>query len=574
VPIEQSKLYLDLSGALAALGLIFAVYQLRQPSWDVVLRVRPRWQRLLPLILGGIGFLFALVAVCLDRFGPCWLPAALRDTFPYQILAYVAFAGSPTSLLFFAITKNGLFAEKSAERFYKALAFSVATSDERFAQAVVDVVLHNFRAICKQASSGVSGSGRDYARAILDVILSENAIVKVLTTRQLGGLHFVFATAVEFGLSKSHSSVGIPALMRGLYTDQDSFLYKQYQADGLALAMNIYETIFGSAELLTNFNLFDYRSLDYTMRERIGSTGVHILIESLEKSIKTYLTFPNVPPEHINKGIEYLSEIFGDQCYKIAREPHAGGSHPRARSWEVIDKIADFLGGEVFIDPLQWNQEVRRREGSGDASGFASSVSISAAIAEALCEAFSQLASIDKDSDFTWSYHAVISLLHGVMLTEASFADNYRQQFTDGIWERIKRNVVRRYYPATLLVYLEFIGLLLTSDGANQGHWVGAQTERMRRLLYVDLKPLLDADARMIEKTTMEEALLPKVMRYGDGAFFYTSSFGRGEEAQINPPPPASASALEGVKDDFDRWEERRAAQTQQGDGAIGAEGA
>ena len=78
----------------------------------------------------------------------------------------------------------------------------------------------------------------------------------------------------------------------------------------------------------------------------------------------------------------------------------------------------------------------------------------------------------------------------------------------------------------------------------------------------------------MIEKTTMEEALLPQVMRYGDGVFFYTGSFGRGEEARINPPPPDSASALEGVKDDFDRWEESRAAQTRQSDGTTGAGGA
>lgn len=67
----------------------------------------------------------------------------------------------------------------------------------------------------------------------------------------------------------------------------------------------------------------------------------------------------------------------------------------------------------------------------------------------------------------------------------------------------------------------------------------------MKRLLYIDLKPLLDADAEMVNKVRMKDALLPTSMDYKDGNFTYRFGFGLGEEAIIPPPPAGSKSALE-----------------------------
>jgi len=61
----ESKLYLDFGGALAAIGLLIAVYQLRQPSWEVVLRVRPRWQICFPVVFATLGFALTLLTAIL-----------------------------------------------------------------------------------------------------------------------------------------------------------------------------------------------------------------------------------------------------------------------------------------------------------------------------------------------------------------------------------------------------------------------------------------------------------------------------------------------------------------------------
>jgi hypothetical protein len=419
---------------------------------------------------------------------------------------------------------------------------------------VACVLLANFTAICKFAASSSESEVQQYARAVLDVILSDDGIVRELTTKRLGGLQHVFATAAAFQLSRHNSRSGIPAPMRHLYTDVNSFLYKQYRADGLALAMNIYETIFGSAILLSNFRLFDYPALDYTMRSHIADYGMDVLIESLKRSISTYLTTGDVPAMHINDGLKYISEVFGDQCSRVQRTSKGDDSFPRAPGWESIDKITHLLGHDcAYIVPREeWNARVFHHEAATQKADFRSPVSISAGFAETLTEAFLQLATIGKTVDIRWSYTTVVELLHGVMMHDAAICAEYRQAFADAIWKRIRENVVMRFFPATLRVYLDFMGFALFLMPI-RGAWMQGQKERMRRLLYVDLRPLFDKNEAMVNGESMREALLPQAMRYESGRFFYRGGFGRGEESEIAEPPMGSVSALEGVKDKYDR---------------------
>mgnify|MGYP001581851227 CR=1 FL=1 len=69
----------------------------------------------------------------------------------------------------------------------------------------------------------------------------------------------------------------------------------------------------------------------------------------------------------------------------------------------------------------------------------------------------------------------------------------------------------------------------------------------MKRLLYVDLKPLIESNTEMVNKEKMKDALLPKSMDYKDGNFTYRFGFGQGEEKIIPAPPEGSTSALAGV---------------------------
>jgi hypothetical protein len=142
-------MYLDFGGALAAIGLVLAVYQLRSPTWNVVLQLRPPWQRYIFLILLLLGAILTLAAVALDRFRPCWQPPWLFASFPYQVLAYLFFVAAPVSLILLASIQRALFNQRNAARFYHVLGWHLAITDDR--AAALDVLLHNFIAIVQAA---------------------------------------------------------------------------------------------------------------------------------------------------------------------------------------------------------------------------------------------------------------------------------------------------------------------------------------------------------------------------------------------------------------------------------------
>lgn len=544
----NQPIYLDLGGALAAFGLIFAVYQLRRPQWDIVLQIRGGWQRNLFWILGGIGLFLALGRVIVSEFSiPCF-PFPLDTPLTYEIAAYLFFIASPLSLIYFSTKARGLFNEKTARRFYEVMVQKISRTSDDEINAALAVLLHNFQDICKAAHERKRNdeTGQS-ARAILDVILSDGSVVKILTTKRLDALQFIFVVIEKHGISRRESGIGIPKVVQNLFYDKESFFYKHIEREGLALSSNIYEVIFGSSVILTNFDLFGYPTLEYSMRKEIGLAGINVFIEALSRAIKTYLKTGNVPARYINNGLSHLSEIFGDLCLTISTEEKRGvdTKYNLKDEWWALHEIADFLGhGYPFLaHEEELNKEIADREKTASEVDFYSGSTINAGIAAALYKAFEQLSYIENTTD---TYHTVLELLHGIMY-EGEKKEGYRAPFEKRMWEQIAANVIHRHYPAALRTYLEFIGFCLASDREQRQGWVGEQTERMRRLLYVDLKPLIDSDTEMVNNEKMRDALLPKLMNYRDGKFTYKFEFGRREEKEIDPPPEEARSALEGV---------------------------
>ena len=544
----NSPIYLDFGGALAAFGLIFAVYQLRRPLWDVVLHIRSGWQRNLFWVLGGVGLLMALIRVFVAEFTILCLPFPLDIPLTYEILAYLFFISSPFSLIYFSTRAKGLFNEKTAEKFYAVMVQTISRTKDDEVNAALEVLLYNFRDICKAARE----RGRDdkmgqSARAILDVILSDESVVKVLTTKRLDALQFIFDVVEKNSISRRESGIGIPKIVQNLFYDKESFFYKHLGREGLALSSNIYESIFASPVILTNFDLFGYPTLEYSMRKDLGLAGLKVFIEALSRAMKTYLKTGRIPSRHINNGLSHLSEIFGDFCLMISIEEKRGvdTKYSLKDEWWALHEIAHFLGHDYpfLAHDEELNQAVTEKEKTTTDVDFYSGSTINAGISAALYKAFEQLSYIENTDD---AYHTVLELLHGMMY-ESDKKEGYRAAFEKRMWEQVAANVVHRHYPAALRTYLEFIGFCLASDQGQRQGWIGEQAERMRRLLYVDLKPLIDSDTEMVNNEKMKDALLPKSMNYREGRFTRRFDFGRGEEKEIEPSPEGAESALRGV---------------------------
>lgn len=546
--LPDPPIYLDLGSALAAFGLIFAVYQLRKPQWELILRIRSGWQSNLIWFFGGIGLFLVLVRVMLPQEWLAYLPFPLGIPLTYEVAAYIFFIASPVSLLYFSTRSRGLFNKNTARKFYESLVWEISKTSDDNVNAALGVLLPNFDDICKATQEHSQKEEiHQSASAILDVILSDAAVVKVLTTKRLNALQYIFASVEKHGINRLDAGIGIPIIVRNLFYDKDSFFYKHLNREGLALPLNIYESIFDSPAILTNFDLFDYPTIGYSMRKELGLAGINVFIEALSRSIKTYLKTGNVPARHINNGLSHLSEIFGDLCFTISTEEKMGvdTKYSLKDEWWGLHEIANFLGhGYPFlVYEEELNQGITEREKTTPEVSFYSGSTINAGIAAALYKAFEQLSYIENTNDV---YHTVLELLHGMMY-ENERKEGYRAPFEKRMWEQIAANVIHRHYPAALRTYLEFIGFCLASDQNQRQGWVGEQAERMRRLLYVDLKPLIDSDTEMVNNEKMKDALLPKLMNYRDGKFAYKFESGHGEEKEIDPPPEGSGSALDGV---------------------------
>jgi len=544
----NSPSYLDFGGALAAFGLIFTVYQLRNPRWDTVLKIRAGWQRNLFWILGISGLFLVLARVLITQIPINYLSYPFDVPILYEILAYIFFVLSPLSLWFFAKRVKGLFIEKTSRRFYEVLISEVSRSDEKWTDAALEVLLYNFEDICKSIKEGKPDSEiSQNARAIIDVVLSEESVVKILTTKRLDALQHILFMIEKYDINQRQCNVGVPVIIRNLFLDESSFFYKHLNRDGLALSSNIYRSIFESPKLLINFSLFGYPTLGYSARKN-SRISTSVAIEALSKAISTYIKTGQGSVNHINEGFEYLSNTFENVCRKIAIEEGRGVDirYAMEEEWWTLHDIAQFLGHTYpFLDYREsLNQEVIDREKTTSEASFHSSSTINAGVAALLYKAFEGLSHIRKNTDMHLIHH---QLLEGI-LYEENYKDGYKNPFEKRIWEQIAKNVIQRYYPAALRTYLASLLYYLSGNQIGTGTgWAVVQAERMRRLLYIDLKPLLDKEEKMANDELMKDALLPDQLDYKDGKFVYTSGFGKGPQTPIVEPPSGSASALEGV---------------------------
>jgi hypothetical protein len=539
-------IYLDLGGALTAFGLIFAVYQLRKPQWNLVLGIRDSWQKTLFWIFGSVGLFLSLIRVLLYESFIYYWPFPFDKLLFYEIIAYLFFIASPLSLIYFSTKTKGLFNKKTSRKFYEVMVHAISNNNDEIINATIEVLLDNFINISEAARENKKDDEMGQsARAILDVILSDESVVKILTTKRLDALLYIFGIIDEYKISRRESGIGIPKIVQNLFYDKESFLYKHLGNDGLALSSNIYKSIFDSPVILKNFDLFGYPTLEYSMRKEIGLSGIKVFIEALSRSITTYLKTGDVPPRHINNGLSHLSEIFGDLCLKISLEDKRGvdTQYSMKDEWLALHHIAHFLGHDYLFLAYEekLDQQVSEKEKTASDAKFLSDSTINAGIAEALYKSFEQLSHIENTSD---TYQIALELLHGMMF-ESELKEGYRGPFEKRMWKQIAKNIVQRFYPATLRTYLILIGFCLASDQNQRQGWIGEQSEKMRELLYIDLKPLLDVDAVMINKKKMKDALLPESMDYKNGKFIYITKYG--DEKEIPPPISGSISALKGI---------------------------
>lgn len=553
---QNSPIFFSIGEAISALAILFAVYQFKREKWSLALKIRGYIGK---VVITGIslGIIFSIIASLVSFIDP---KNIFQLSIFWQVISSLLIAFSVIFLLTKA-TNTKLFNRRSSRKFYEVLAWEISRPDEERLNLALNVLLDNFDNICKAVSKEPHTSEiNQSARNILDVILSDSSIVRLLTTKRFDGLMYIISVIKKYNINRSHSPKGIPMIFQGLFLYPDSFLYKQLDRNGLALSANLYSNIFESSRMLNNFDLFGYPTLGFSSPQDITESTVSVFLEAISKSIKTYLKTGEVPARHVNNGIEYISNLFREICSNIREEQVTGTDkrYGKNSNWWLLHRISHFWGHDyLFIgyrerfneQDMVFNEDILASEKESKEANFNSGLSINEAISAALYRAFEDLSRIEKEND---TYHVVLNLLHG-MTSEPNLQEGYILPFTQRMWIQIGKNVFGKHYPMVLKSYLQFVGFCLAGDEGQRAGWAGEQAERMRRLLYIDLKPKLDAGEIMVDDTPMKEALLPDCMDYKDGKFTYTMGFGRGPTKVIAPPVEGSESALKDIN-----WEDSR----------------
>lgn len=536
-------IYISLGEALAAFGLILAAYQLRKPEWEMILKIRNHWQKNLVWILGTIALFLVLLKFLffydfvIDKFSPEFNWPKLLDFF-----SYIFFIAAPLFLIVLSSKKKNLFNKKNAERFYNILVIETSKNENEKASLVIEIFIYNLETICRFIKEG-EGKEKEFAKNIINFILGDKLIIKMLTTIRLSDLDYLLFMIDKFEIKKNDSYIGIQRVVNNLFYDRESFFYKQLDNSGYYCPLDIYERIFNSSNILSSFNLFDYPATNYVKRQNLDIIGVKVFLKALSLSIETYLKNGNVKISYINDGLSYLSEIFRDVCFRIIEKENDKNNESYIKDklnkeWEILDYIVNFSGEKLMllVDEENINQAVKDRERSCNNC-------LSQGISNLLYSFVRDFSGLNKNKNYDnydyYRYSLVVNyLFHGIK-TYRFLNNKYVDLFGEKIWEQIDITINNRYYPAVLKVYLCFFASYLTLLYDGENNWIDIQRNKLGKLLYGELKDLIDNKEKMSNGVMIEEALLPQNINYKNNKFYIIyndGSVGNLKEVEILSP--------------------------------------
>ena len=534
--------FLGLGGALAVVGLILAVYQLKDEKWSITLRIKSSFKRNLVFIFSGIGLFFALVSSVITQVPFNYLPVIFTVPLFYEILSFFFLILSPVSLFLVARNSKDIFNESNSRIFYETLVFEISKTNEISTNSVIEILKENFNEICKVASDGKTEDAKANALAIIDVILSDSSISEVLATKRLDALLHIISTIEKYHLSNRDIQYGFQNVCKELLSNENSFLYKQLENRGLSLSLNVYSGLFGSNKLLERFDFFS--EFKWLSKTDFSPKGVKVLIKSLNKLIETYYLNEYLSPQTINSGIKLLSGIYGTTAKKAIIN-NKDNSMLLSDEFNTMSDIIFFLT-HTYRD-IGYGKELKKKtldHESGAQKAKLNSVShVNEALAGSMYKIFEQMDLFENSDDV---YHTVLDIFDA-MNDEKDSKPGYRKPFEERIWIQVAKNVVGRYYPNATKTFLVFGGYLAAID-ISGSDWSSDQAKRIRRLLYIDIKPLLELNTDMVNKKKMKDTLLPNSMDYKEGKFFYMFgfSFSEGKWSEI-PEPIDTTSAFDGI---------------------------
>jgi hypothetical protein len=520
--------YFSLGEAIGAFGLIFAVYQLRRPSWDMVLNIRPPWQRHLVWYLSGLGLTAVALAAISTQSPRAWLRPPFNVPLAFELCGFIFFVAAPLSLLILGTRKVRLYRTESCERFYQQLTREISRARPETLDAVIDVVGSNLAEICStlrvpNVSKAKQESKRAnvamYSNAVFDAIVGDARVANQIATARLDFLFFLVREIKQHQLHRSDFDIGLSSLFRSLFDNPRSFLYSQLERGGLALSANPYEALFADMQLVNSLLPFsNWNTWSLYSRKR-DPKYLSIYLMALEKATESYWRQPELQygPVGVVDGFRQLQGYMRSVSMRAPRKPF---------DTNVLLELSLFLGHTVRWAFYKVSEEKLISQGELDATRQGHiAITVSSAYAESLYRFFEMLGALEVSED-TLRAFAITSSEHifGLNAVAGDVFEGIRKIFYGLLWEKIEQNA-DGLYPAVLPILILTVGMRIGEPASEHGQ----QRQRLIHFLETRIRPKLLAGAKMADKRPMEKVLLSTHVEFNraTGNFEYVTRGGR-----------------------------------------------
>lgn len=548
--LQNPSHFFTLGEALAAFGLIFAVYQLKNSSWDTVFRIRGFVQRNLFWFLGIIGLICIGFSAVMTQLPSSWLSRPFDYPVFYEILGFLAFVAAPLILFWLGKKKDGLFTPGRAERFYNVLLGEVAKSKPDSIENSVELIGYNLDSILDALQRNMKRSwwkryfteelspeekeiyGK-YAYSLFNVILSDYRVSEYIANGRLYFILGLFEKLKEKGVA-SDVDTGIGKLFEVLFCDRRSHLYKQLDHGGITLIASLFEKLFEDPYVVARFNPFE-GAQRWVAFEKLDEDYLKVFLKALEHTLEGYwkndCPFGMVRP--IQNAFGKLDEYYKILAYaandpskfdqSLARFNQIGFFFEHGYKWRYLDHVEKKDVTSMYeLDVVNRNTFDK---------------SVNATFAETIYNFLEGLSMIDGQDE----------RVRLVALTSATEASSLRDQepgmqkisqaVVDLVWGKINGDGlsnIRGFYPPILRLYISMIGLKVSDARTARD----PERDRLINFLYDDLKPKILKDEKMSGgEITYEKGLLPDFVVFNreTGNFEYIMSGGSRQIMERTP---------------------------------------
>ncbi len=541
LPVASNP-YFTLGDAVAALALVFAVTQLANDSWGLTLRIKGRVKSNIVWLLLGLGLAASLTSALLPQPSSTAINVYKNPLF-WQIAAFFCFASAPFMLRRIGTYRRRLFNKSTAPRYYQVLLAAYSTGDNKQIKAATDIILEsldsivecikptrfkvtlrmrflseinknklgqryilwlNKRRFAKEERKRKEKKGtspQQYAYRLFDTALTDTAVSSYIATKRIDFIWNFTSSITSKRLEGRQLRRGFNSIVSQLFTNENSYLYRQSKYKGTGQFAPVNDLIFGSKYLAQNFE--PIRS----WREGRSSTNikpedyVEVFLRALESSIKNDAFNDSRIAESVGFIMYELSEYTRDLLYKS--EDSINEYH--MAFWRIEQFFSrTFL--ELYSEALKANK-VSDNEKTATKGERYRQQCLTATYAECFVDFLGELSRGPKDG---MSMHQLVVFALNELYEKNEYSA-IRDTFALYAWEAIDMSVKQGFYPAFIKIYIRLMYFMSSKDGA----WVKAERAKLMKLVNGDLKAKIKARAKMNNKRDyMEDYLLPSELKY------------------------------------------------------------